>query len=606
MKEPEQITFDGTSLSVFEVKRDIIAQSKLGDGTDFDLEIYTADGNNESEHFPRASRSASSTLTGAEYDDDTTQIPRSTTVIARRLPAARHGAGKAARYVTGKMPVNAKNAHRIESIAAAASGKSIPVTNGALVSGKEMTEEEKLQAILSANDKSWKAEQEAMSQKPVVRSYNKSAPVPDKPLPPGYICHRCGEKGHWIQACPTNNDPTFDGRPKFRRTTGIPRSFLKVIDKPTEVDENGKIDVSKLPSNVMYTANGEWVVAEADHATWNKFQEQQNVAAEKAKEAASGDQELRDRGIECPIHNGVFVDPYKTPCCDKTYCWNCVEAALLDNDLQCPNCGEQVLIDNLAQDEKTVKKMQAYKDKKKAEKKQKERGAGKSPNAAGTPKGKSPKVENGNSPAASAVPEIKVNGANSAASTPNSKKRSAEEELPNDRKPAKPAESTKIISKRRTPTPAPSSSNTPKPVQPPIAPAKDIADFERQMQAMASSMSGMSNGMPAMMNPMMPGFNPAMMSMNMNMPMNPAMMNMGMNMPGPGFGPMGAAGNMDGWGGGMLGNGRGGWQGGGSGRGGMQNGGGHEHDSPYMRQPVNPNRHRGRYNRPRSQDSRQV
>lgn len=42
-KEPSQITFDGTSLSVFEVKRDIIALSKLGDGTDFDLEINTSD-----------------------------------------------------------------------------------------------------------------------------------------------------------------------------------------------------------------------------------------------------------------------------------------------------------------------------------------------------------------------------------------------------------------------------------------------------------------------------------------------------------------------------------------------------------------------------------
>lgn len=47
-KDPLQITFDGTSLSVFEVKRDIIALSKLGDGTDFDLEIYSADNSSES------------------------------------------------------------------------------------------------------------------------------------------------------------------------------------------------------------------------------------------------------------------------------------------------------------------------------------------------------------------------------------------------------------------------------------------------------------------------------------------------------------------------------------------------------------------------------
>ena len=52
-KEPSQITFDGTSLSVFEVKRDIIALSKLGDGTDFDLEINTSDTNErEYMHLP--------------------------------------------------------------------------------------------------------------------------------------------------------------------------------------------------------------------------------------------------------------------------------------------------------------------------------------------------------------------------------------------------------------------------------------------------------------------------------------------------------------------------------------------------------------------------
>jgi len=52
-KEPIQITFDGTSLSVFEVKRDIIAISKLGDGTDFDLDIYTTDGKERESTLPK-------------------------------------------------------------------------------------------------------------------------------------------------------------------------------------------------------------------------------------------------------------------------------------------------------------------------------------------------------------------------------------------------------------------------------------------------------------------------------------------------------------------------------------------------------------------------
>lgn len=40
--------FDGTGISVFELKRDIIIKSGLGDGTDFDLAIY--DDANEGEH----------------------------------------------------------------------------------------------------------------------------------------------------------------------------------------------------------------------------------------------------------------------------------------------------------------------------------------------------------------------------------------------------------------------------------------------------------------------------------------------------------------------------------------------------------------------------
>ena len=42
-KEPSRVTFDGTGISVFELKRDIIAQNKLGDGTDFELVINSED-----------------------------------------------------------------------------------------------------------------------------------------------------------------------------------------------------------------------------------------------------------------------------------------------------------------------------------------------------------------------------------------------------------------------------------------------------------------------------------------------------------------------------------------------------------------------------------
>ena len=44
-KEPTRVAFDGTGISVFELKRAIIEISQLGSGTDFDLAIYNEDTN---------------------------------------------------------------------------------------------------------------------------------------------------------------------------------------------------------------------------------------------------------------------------------------------------------------------------------------------------------------------------------------------------------------------------------------------------------------------------------------------------------------------------------------------------------------------------------
>lgn len=50
-KEPSRVTFDGTGISVFELKREIINQSRLGDGTDFELSIYN-EHTGEGEYYP--------------------------------------------------------------------------------------------------------------------------------------------------------------------------------------------------------------------------------------------------------------------------------------------------------------------------------------------------------------------------------------------------------------------------------------------------------------------------------------------------------------------------------------------------------------------------
>jgi protein MPE1 len=61
-------------------------------------------------------------------------------------------------------------------------------------------------------------------------------------------------EGHWIQDCPTNNDREFDNKPRIKRTTGIPRSFLKSVDNPS----------GQLSHGVMVTPEGGYVVAQPD------------------------------------------------------------------------------------------------------------------------------------------------------------------------------------------------------------------------------------------------------------------------------------------------------------------------------------------------------
>jgi hypothetical protein len=78
----------------------------------------------------------------------------------------------------------------------------------------------------------------------------------------GYVCYRCGEKGHWIKECPTNDDPNFENKPRIKRTTGIPRSFLKTVDKPALTGDG--TDDAKPPSGIMVNAEGQFVIAEPD------------------------------------------------------------------------------------------------------------------------------------------------------------------------------------------------------------------------------------------------------------------------------------------------------------------------------------------------------
>ncbi|ESZ91378.1 hypothetical protein SBOR_8230 [Sclerotinia borealis F-4128] len=614
-KEPSRVEFDGTGISVFELKRDIIIKSGLGDGTDFDLAIYNEEGNEE-------------------YDDDTTIIPRSTSIIARRLPPIKQGAGRAARYMSGQMPIKQKNSSRKEQ-GKQANAKAIASTQGLAQMNSAMTEEQKMAAMFQAQSDQWTAQQEEMAnQTPVFRPGGKKGQpppnVPDHEPPTGYICYRCGEKGHWIQVCPTNDDPNFDNKARIKRTTGIPRSFLKTVEKPVQLSNDGTLDDTKAPSGVMVNAEGEFVIAEPDKASWEQFQAKTKSSAAAQKAAALGDKELRDRGLECALDMRIFIDPMKTPCCEKTYCNDCITNALIESDFTCPGCQtDGVLIDDLKPDDEMTAKIKTYlEEKDTAAKKEKEEQRAKSPSvkpeAARTPpttkastlagKAKSPtpkqspslkspemsKVMKGSpKQGKSTTPVVGILGAPSG---PQGKKRPADELLENPKIPKGPK-----AMRQKEAAMNPQQQNM-------MNGMNGYPNMNNMQPQFYGNANGYNNGMPNMN--MMNNF--GMGGMNPMMNMNPMM---GMGFPGmnnmPMFNNANAFGNMNPMMNGnippMNGMGK---------AVGMSNGaaGGfpnqqktifaeplpNEEDNAYFRKPVNPHRHVGRQRRARPSDYREL
>lgn len=433
--------------------------------------------------------------------------------------------------------------------------------------------------------------------------------VPDHPPPPSYVCHRCGEKGHWIQACPTNSDPTFDGRPRVKRTTGIPRSFLKTVEKPTTLANDGTVDDTKQPSGIMVNAEGEWVVAEPDKAAWEKYQAKAKVSAEAQQAAAEGSTELRERGLECSIDKRLFVDPVKTPCCEKTFCRDCITNALVDNDLKCPECStEDVPIDDLVSDVDMLGEIHRYEEEKTAKKISTER-------AGIQDKANSLEISHNKKESLSPSPHKSPQRENG------SKKRAAESELENDRQPPGPTTSASTqhhVESTGGPT-QPNSSfqkslGQPLPMSNTLVPDMSTATMPNLGGYMGMpSMGGM--GMNPMFNPMMMP-DPSFMALNANM-WGGGFSQQGVGMPAGfqngtmangGFdqqsmyqnntinNPMDMA-AMNAYGTGVFANQQ---------RSGFGYQSGHNEDSAYIRQPVNPYRQQGRRNVNRPADYREI
>ncbi|KCZ81146.1 hypothetical protein H312_01438 [Anncaliia algerae PRA339] len=133
--------------------------------------------------------------------------------------------------------------------------------------------------------------------------------------PATYVCFRCGQKGHFIQYCPTNQDKNYDVI-RARKPTGIPKAFLIESKEPKEgnlIDERGS-----------------YVKIQPQIEEWQKIQGilKSNVP----------------NHIICAVCNEIFNKPMILQCkhsfcnkCIKEYCYICdkkVEYKSFDDELQ--------------------------------------------------------------------------------------------------------------------------------------------------------------------------------------------------------------------------------------------------------------------------------
>ncbi|KAF8327187.1 DWNN domain-containing protein [Cantharellus anzutake] len=340
-KNESKIAFDGTGISVFDLKKEMILANNFGKAVDFDLLLYDQ--------------------AGKEYTDDNFIIPRSSSVVAKRMPASKPGKGRAANYTAGKIAQSTDRRNdqpqptpmatswrrtNIGSMSKRFDGKDEkiaankpPQTDPTPRPAPENDEQARIRAMFQATSEHWEETQERMKHAtPIFTSRGggpkrplppqQQFPLEPRPLPPGYICHRCNKKGHWIHDCPTNDDRDFDNRPRVKKTTGIPRSFLKSVELTGDTPQPG----------VMITPEGGFVVAQPDSETWKK---------QTARRPGMTEVELRERPpsdptLQCPICNKLFREAVKTPCCSKTFCEECVQTHLLERDFSCPGCQEKI------------------------------------------------------------------------------------------------------------------------------------------------------------------------------------------------------------------------------------------------------------------------
>lgn len=218
---------------------------------------------------------------------------------------------------------------------------------------QQQDEDARIEAMMMANSSAWDQNQQHINadgsgfqkrfRPPSAAAFRG---LPAVPPPPYYVCFRCGQKGHYINNCPTNSDPTFD-KPRVKKSTGIPRSFLKSV--ASEDSEQA----------LMVTADGSLVVAVSNDQEWQRL----STAAAKTKafdRSSLPPEIVVEEGLKCKICSLLLLDAVSCPQCPALFCDDCMRSHWKDSVAKCPSCQKRISADQLLPSESARKQVEQF------------------------------------------------------------------------------------------------------------------------------------------------------------------------------------------------------------------------------------------------------
>ncbi|GAQ80672.1 hypothetical protein KFL_000590250 [Klebsormidium nitens] len=338
-REFDKLDIEGPFITVSSLKDKIIEAKSLGKGADFDLVLT----NNQ---------------TGEEYIDEGFLVPKNTSIIVKRVPATRPRATLQAVRKTETGGTNAPDFQNTEN----KPGQVLQVDDfgadlapQAGVAQANADEESKLQAAVIGTATDWQQQNQQVPGRGG-RGFGRGTfagrgaggrggynPTYSRgPPPPGYVCHRCGIKGHWIQECPTNGDPDLDNKRRaLKPPVGIPKSMLATAEEGSYL----------LPS-------GEFAKLRPDEFEFAKHAAR--LMANRPTVRAIPPE------FQCPLCGGLFRDAVIVPCCSESFCDQCIRDELAKNG-KCPSCGsDQITNDDLLANKNLRKQIERFKSEQQA------------------------------------------------------------------------------------------------------------------------------------------------------------------------------------------------------------------------------------------------